>query len=314
MENFASETFASGENSCTFDLIGVDAPIANALRRAMLSRVPTMAIDLCVVLDNTSVLPDEMIAHRLGLVPLRAPSKQFSYPNAAFFSTEGGRQALDEQTGLEFMLDVTCTVQGGKEVNTLVKSGDIKWVPIGTQHGRFEEEHIGPVHNDLVIAQLSPGQSIKVQCFAVKGRGETHAKWQPVATAFYKLLPLVKILEPIRGAAAALLVTDPKRADNACPSGVFDIEDGVAVVSNARNCTMCRECLRRDEYKGKIELARDKRHFMFSVESTGTYSAADIVKEALHELVATMTDVRKLLADAQVCRRDGCRGGCLSLT
>lgn len=60
-----------------FDLIGVDAPIANALRRTLISEVPTMAISTVYVANNTSILPDEVLAHRLGLIPILADPREF---------------------------------------------------------------------------------------------------------------------------------------------------------------------------------------------------------------------------------------------
>lgn len=60
-----------------FDLIGVDAPIANALRRILISEVPTMAISTVYISNNTSILPDEVLAHRLGLIPILADPREF---------------------------------------------------------------------------------------------------------------------------------------------------------------------------------------------------------------------------------------------
>lgn len=65
------------DEKLVFDLIGVQAPIANALRRILLAEVPTMAIEHVFISDNTSVIPDEVLSHRIGLVPILADPSAF---------------------------------------------------------------------------------------------------------------------------------------------------------------------------------------------------------------------------------------------
>jgi DNA-directed RNA polymerase I and III subunit RPAC1 len=131
---------------------------------------------------------------------------------------------------------------------------------------------------------LAPGQQIRLTAIAVLGRGELHAKWSPVATAFYRLRPLVRLKRPVKGKEAVAL-------KEVCPLGVFDIEDGgkSVVIAEGRACTMCRECVRH--HPELVELSRVKNHFIFCVESTGAYLAKDIVKAALEDFRQTLRGV-----------------------
>ena len=67
------------EVELVFDLVGIDAALANAFRRILLAEVPTMAIEKVFILNNTSMIQDEVLAQRLGLIPIRADPRKFNY-------------------------------------------------------------------------------------------------------------------------------------------------------------------------------------------------------------------------------------------
>lgn len=70
----------STDDTLVFDMVGIDASIANALRRILIAEVPTMAIHRCYITNNTSVMQDEVLAHRLGLLPICVDPYLFEYP------------------------------------------------------------------------------------------------------------------------------------------------------------------------------------------------------------------------------------------
>lgn len=151
-----------------------------------------------------------------------------------------------------------------------------------------------PVHSDILLAKLRPGQTIEVECWCEKGIGKTHAKWSPVATASYRLLPRITFREPVTNEAAAQL-------KKMCPLNVFDIEDigGVptAVAARPRSCTVCRECVREPEWAERVNLQRVRDHFIFSVESTGAMAPERLVHDALQVLKRKALDTAQLLKD-----------------
>lgn len=75
------------EQLLVFDLIGVDAPFANALRRILLSEIPTVAIEHVWIHNNTSIIQDEVLAHRLGLIPIKVDPRLFEFKKRASIST-----------------------------------------------------------------------------------------------------------------------------------------------------------------------------------------------------------------------------------
>ncbi len=211
------------DEEVVFDLIGVDAPIANALRRILLSEVPTMAIETVFVHDNSSVMHDEMLAHRLGLVPLLIDP-------APFKIWRKGNKVTPQNT-VKFRLEVACehAVSGPRDThapsetlyeNSKVLTKSLEHVPMPRQERLLRGETPRPVHDDLLLTKLRPGQAIHIEMNATKGIGREHAKWSPVATASYRMLPEVTIRRPVRGTEAAEL-------KDLCPMDVFDIEDGV---------------------------------------------------------------------------------------
>lgn len=111
---------------------------------------------------------------------------------------------------------------------------------------------VKPVHDEILIAKLRENQEIWCDIHCIKGFGKQHAKWSPVCTAFYKLMPKIEIKQKIKGNQAQ----DLKQT---CPMKVFDIENDLAYVKNPMKCTMCRECIREEHsFSNSIDLEKVK--------------------------------------------------------
>ncbi|KAJ4755134.1 DNA-directed RNA polymerase family protein [Rhynchospora pubera] len=288
-KNFKVEVIRLTEDEMEFDMIGIDAAIANAFRRILISEVPTMAIERVFMVDNTSPIVDEVLAHRLGLIPLDADPRLFEYMS--------GHDVANERNTIVFKLHVSCK-KGSPRLT--VKSDQLEWLPDGSKlhevapsfpgeqqktytsfsgsQMEVSKKPLGVMHKDITIARLGPGQTIELEAHAVKGIGKVHAKWSPVATAWYRMLPEVVFLKEVKGEEAVQLV-------DKCKQGVFDIEDlgngeRRAFVKNPRACTLCRECL-RGVSEDPVELRRVRDHFIFTIESAAAVPPEVLFTEAV---------------------------------
>lgn len=315
--DFKVEVQSLNEEEMVFDMIGIDPAIANAFRRILLSEVPTMAIEKVFMLNNTSMIQDEMLCHRLGLIPIRADPR--------FFKERSAEEDADEHNVISFRLKVRCKQDGaaaaaagssggGEGEATLVESqvlsSHLEWIPQGDQGERFSESPIRPVHPDILVAKLRPGQEIHLEAWCEKGIGKTHAKWSPVATASYRLLPEITFAPAKAGAKAAAAAADgaggspPPGAPR--PVAVFDAEAGSALASPAarpmrpRACTMRpREASTKEEgWEDRVKMNRIKDHFIFSIESTGVLPPEVLFQEAVKVLMQKANDISEVLKDA----------------
>ena len=139
----------------------------NAIRRLSISEVPTLAMDDVVILENSSVMHDEAIAHRLGLIPLRTDLDRFVVPHDCDCKSTLGCS----KCRVLLVLD-----SEANEKTKVVNSGELL----------SEDELVKPVSKDIPIVVLAPSQKLKFEAYARLGVGKDHAKWQPTSAAIVK--------------------------------------------------------------------------------------------------------------------------------
>ncbi len=144
------------DNKVKVLLKGTDIAFVNSLRRQMMSGTSVLAIEDVHIYENNGVMFDEMLAHRLGLVPLKMDSKKYK---------EGDKVKL--------VLE--------KDGPCIVHSKDIK----------STDPKIEPADLNIPITQLSDGQKIKVEMDAIVGTGKQHSKWQPAIVSYQELPEIV---------------------------------------------------------------------------------------------------------------------------
>lgn len=336
-----------------FEISGVDVSFANALRRIMIAEVPTVAIEHIYMNDNTSIVHDEVLAHRIGLVPINCDSRLFTdflgeddeatdrntivfrlrvscgrsksedlrkerkrkiveNVNSALDANDETSDSVMGQTELDTVAtesaslyqatnrnakDIAAAIEtSGRPYTRHVYSSHLEWDPRGDQDVRFPQG-IRPVHEDILLAKLRPGQVIELEAHARRGYGKDHAKFSPVATAAYRLMPQVELVKPVYDDLAEKLV-------NLYEPGVFKLVDCTAdeaphrvkaEVLNPYACTMSRNYMRDPILKESIKITRIPNHFIFSIESVGMMKPAVILAEALKVLQAKCKNLIRLL-------------------
>ncbi len=152
------EVISKENNKMSVKLKGIPLQYANALRRICLNGVPVFAVDTVDIIENSSVLPDEGLAHRLGLIPLKTDLSRFNEPSKCECQSETGCSNCKVMLVLD---------SGDSDVTRTVLSSDLS----------SEDDTIKPISDKIPIVQLAPGQRIKLECYARLGRGTEHAKW-----------------------------------------------------------------------------------------------------------------------------------------
>ncbi|KAI9784124.1 MAG: DNA-directed RNA polymerase core subunit rpc40 [Geoglossum umbratile] len=303
---------------CSFSLIGVDASIANAFRRILIAEIPTLAIEYVFIWNNTSIVQDEVLAQRLGLVPLKGSKAGLAWLKWYKKPTEEDPivPPPNDYNTVVLKLQIECTKNPNARKgetdpaklynNAHVYSSALTFHPAGQQRELFPEPYgsIAPVNPNILLAKLRPGQALNLEMHCIKGIGADHAKFSPVATASYRLLPTITITSPITG-------KDAIKFARCFPRGVIGLEtvtaeeaargEGIegekkAVIRDTMKDTVSRECLRHEEFAGKVKLGRVRDHFIFSVESTGQFDSDELFVDSVKLLKVKCERLRKSLA------------------
>ncbi len=246
------------DNFLRFLLKGTNHAYANALRRAMMAEVPAMAIEDVIIIENTSVLYDEVIAHRLGLIPLKTDLDAYVLAEECDCKSELGCSKCRTSFTLE---------AEAKDEPLMVYSSDLK-----------PESDVTPVSGNIPIVKLGPTQRLRLEVYARLGRGIEHAKWQPVSACAYKYLPKVTLNSEN--------LANPEEVIRICPTDVYSSDSENKInVRDEMACTLCMNCVEKAiPVDGKkafpVKVEGDETSFIFYVESTGALPTTRIVTEA----------------------------------
>ena len=272
------EIIEMAERKAKFILRNSSPAMANALRRTLLSDIPKMAIDKVefhlgpIMYDDKeyeSVTPlfDEIIAHRLGMVPVPTDLNLFCPQSECVCGGEGCPN---------------CTIMYSlnKIGPCTVLSGDLE--PLGNPDLRVKDEFIP-------IVELTDGQAVLIYATAVMGTAKKHVKWQVANGVGYKYLPQIAIEEGMESDEEVL------ECAALCPKKVFEVEDGKLVIKNPLDCSLCRACTDHLGERGGITVKGDDKNFFFKFETDGSLTAQQALDKAVEILADEAKDFKAQL-------------------
>ena len=244
-----------------------DVTLMNALRRIALAEVPSMAIEEVVMIENSAILQDEIISHRLGLTPLKTDLDTYNLPEDCTCQSEFGCS----QCRVTLTLDAE-----SKEGTRTVYSGELI----------SENPDVMPVSDKIPIIKLAKGQKLKLEAYARLGKGKAHAKWQPVSVCAYKYFPKIEI--------TSKSCEDCQKCVDICPKKVFTIKENKVDIRDLLQCNLCMDCVEAcpKEPKG-IKVEWEKNAFIMNIESTGVLPPERILQEATKILDKQLKEFRE---------------------
>lgn len=245
------------ERKIKFVLDGVSPQFANALRRIMMGEIPVLAIDTVDFSANDSVLYDEVISHRFGLVPLWFNPKEFSLKDECKCEGKGCSNCE-----IVFVID--------KKGPATVYSKDMK---------SADSKTAKPLFDEIPIVELFENQKLRAEATAALGFGKNHAKWQAAKAHYfyYPILADAKTLKPV-------LKPCEKHAT---------LFEGSS--TETKGLEACKKCEKISRGEGELKILGDETKFIFTVESICGLTAEEIIFAAVDALRARAKELSKSL-------------------
>lgn len=230
----------------SFIIKDTTAAFVNTLRRIILEEVPTMSIEDVEFRKNSSILYDEVIAHRLGLIPLKTDLKSYIVQDECKCEGKGCARC-------QVSLTLKASAAG------VVYASDLK----------SRDPAIKPVFPKMPIVKLLKGQSLELEAIATLGRGKEHSKWSPGLT-HYKHKPVVEVGD----------VKNPDEVVEATHGNVFEIKDGKLQVVKDNLFKYDLAGVAEDASNGAVQVKHDN-DFIFYIEPWGQLSCKEILNNAI---------------------------------
>ena len=225
-----------------------DLYLVNSIRRVMLSELPKLAINDVIIYDNTSPLFDEIIAHRLSLIPIPTDLRLLTFREECKCNDKGCP---------------SCTVRYtlSKDGEGVVYSGDLQ----------PENESWAIKEDKIPIVELTQDQRVILEVEAVLGRGKDHTKWQAVQAPSYKMETTIEVDKK--------RINDVKDFIKDLPEGLVELKGDKLEMKDIKKLSVLESHINKTK-ADFIKIKRDPKKITFSFETDGSLTAKDVLVES----------------------------------
>lgn len=247
-------------NKGVLNIEDTDVYFVNSLRRVMLAELPKLAIDDAIIYDNTSALFDEMIAHRLGLIPIPTDLQLLSFRNECKCGGKGCP---------------SCTVRYtlSKEGECTVYSGDLQ-----PEHPSF-----AITETMIPIVELTKDQRVILEVEAILGCGRDHAKWQAVLAPRYRMETLITVDKK--------RINDVKAFIEELPKDLVELKGDKLEIKDISKMSLLETYIEKNK-EDYITIKKDPTKLTFSFETDGSMSAKAALQESVNILTKKYEELR----------------------
>lgn len=247
-----------------FKIKNIERSIINAIRRILLSEIPSYTIDTIELEKNNSLMNDEYLAHRIGLIPFLYLEGEENFRNNEDCSCIGGCNKCS--------IYIRLKKENDEEDIMNIYSSDFEQEP--NEYYKVKPISFEKYPKGILLCKLDKGESISLRGIIRKGIGKEHAKWSCVSTVSFREIPIIKIKEDELKEDTELI----DKIISSCPVNVFQKEENTLQIKEEMNCIQCNQC---SEISPSIEISHLPNEFELTIESNGIMDVKDLFKKSL---------------------------------